>query len=47
MTPRTRTLLRLFATGLLAALPLAATIAILARAATLLLQGCVDCPAGR
>jgi uncharacterized membrane protein len=47
MTPRTRTLLRLFATGLLAALPLAATITIFAWAATLLLQGCVDCPAGR
>ena len=47
MTPGRRTLLRLFATGLLAAPPLAATIASFAWAATLLLQGCVDCPAGR
>jgi uncharacterized membrane protein len=38
MTPSTRTLLRLFATGLLAALPLAATIAIFAWAATVLLH---------
>jgi uncharacterized membrane protein len=38
MIPSTRTLLRLFATGLLAALPLAATIAIFAWAATLLLH---------
>jgi len=37
MTPTTRTLLRIFVTGLLAALPLAATVAIFAWAATLLL----------
>jgi uncharacterized membrane protein len=37
MTASTRTLLRIFATGLLAALPLAATIVIFAWAATLLL----------
>lgn len=38
MTPSARTLFRLFATGLLAALPLAATIAIFAWAATVLLH---------